>query len=327
MSNNDKKYRYLITGVGGPAGIGAIKCLQKANMAESIIGVDANNMAPGLNFVDKFYSVPRCNESSYLHEMHTICKNENIDIILPTVDEEIRVFSNLNPNDYLKKLMLVPNKNCVDIANDKYICSKILSEVGVKIPSTYSQEDVMTTEIKYPVICKPRIGSGSRGISKISDLEMLGYTNRYRKDIYYQEFIEGTLYSVDTCFNRNNINIGIVPRKLISSSNNGFSNYFAKAWITVDDSDIIDTVRLIGETLKLVGCANLQFIRGENNDLYFIEVNCRWGGWVFHSANAGINFPQLLSKIIKEDNTENQQYNFIKDVIMYQYLESIFEMK
>ena len=48
--------RILVTGAGGPAGVGTIKAIRKTHF---VVAVDSYNLAAGLYLANKAYIVPR----------------------------------------------------------------------------------------------------------------------------------------------------------------------------------------------------------------------------------------------------------------------------
>ena len=91
--NEKSLKKILITGVGGPASIGAINSLIDSGFEVYIVGVDVNPYAYGLSISNKAHLVPYANDQSYIDKIIDIIKNERIDVFVPNTDEEVLVVS------------------------------------------------------------------------------------------------------------------------------------------------------------------------------------------------------------------------------------------
>jgi len=74
----------------GPAGVCVIKALKNVY---DVVGVDMDNFASGLYLVDRGYVVPSANNETFISKILDICCREKISFIIPTVSEELMVFS------------------------------------------------------------------------------------------------------------------------------------------------------------------------------------------------------------------------------------------
>ena len=77
----------LVLSVGGPAGYGVIKSLRDINFDGSIVSIDCDPLAVGFYLSDKYYVVPKFDDSNFITELLKIVDDEKIDLILPTGPE------------------------------------------------------------------------------------------------------------------------------------------------------------------------------------------------------------------------------------------------
>lgn len=105
-----------------------------------------------------------------------------------------------------KGYKILNNYYCVSMCGDKLHSSLLLGEAGVPTPKTYvafSPDEALKTtneKIKYPVICKPVIGSWGRMVAKLNDSDAATaiYEARdnlgdiFQQVLYMQEFIDTT---------------------------------------------------------------------------------------------------------------------------------------
>jgi carbamoyl-phosphate synthase large subunit len=174
----------LLTCVGGlvaPCHIDNIKN-NPENRDIKIIGTDMDKMAIGRYLVDNFYKVPYGFDENYVDEIKKICENENIDVIIPTSDEESLILSKN------KKLfeengieVMVSNYDTLEIAFDKSKTFNYLKENKLPCPKfhiarTYDELEKGLDELGFPenkVVIKPPFGRGSRGTRIIVNENLL----------------------------------------------------------------------------------------------------------------------------------------------------------
>jgi len=77
-----------------PGGTGIIKSLRLNNERNiKIVGVDANlEESIGIGMVDSIYKIPKAQDNNFIDEVLSICKKENVDVIIPLVTMELFVF-------------------------------------------------------------------------------------------------------------------------------------------------------------------------------------------------------------------------------------------
>ena len=111
-----------------------------------------------------------------------ICKDKEVDIILPFVDGAIEIAarcSALLPEVFVP----VSEPSVAAMMFDKVEAARAFKEAGIAIPTTYS---VLTASI--PAIAKPRHGSASRGIKVFHNIEDLMHLHNI-SDYLIQEYI------------------------------------------------------------------------------------------------------------------------------------------
>ena len=70
-----------------------IKAKESKEVSGKIVCADMNELAPALYFADKSYTLPPVKDSKYIEKLLDICKEENISLIIPTIDTELEVLS------------------------------------------------------------------------------------------------------------------------------------------------------------------------------------------------------------------------------------------
>ena len=104
-----KEIFILFTGVGRRVEL--VQAFREAalclNVTMKLYGADMTNTAPALYYCDFYRPVCGMREESYIDELFTICKNDNIDLVIPTIDTDLLVLSeNKNRFEEIKEVKL-----------------------------------------------------------------------------------------------------------------------------------------------------------------------------------------------------------------------------
>lgn len=124
--------RILLTGAGGPAGIGVARSLELAG--HKLTGVDSNRYALPFARTHSKHLVPRCDHLSYLDAIRRIVEEESIDFIHAQPDPEVRVISQYR--GVLGARVFLPDHETVLLCQDKLAMNRRLLGTGVPIPKT-----------------------------------------------------------------------------------------------------------------------------------------------------------------------------------------------
>ena len=90
LQNENMSSSVLITGVGAVIGQGIIKALREVNLPFRLVGIDANPFSIGFMWTDTSYTVPRSDNPAWLTSIIEICKKENVILILPGIEQDIK---------------------------------------------------------------------------------------------------------------------------------------------------------------------------------------------------------------------------------------------
>lgn len=96
----------LVTGIGGPIAQGIIQGLRERQDV-TVIGTDRRTVTSGHHFCDRTYQVPRYTDiEAYLETVYKISEEEEIDIIFPSLHEEVFIFH--ERRDEFKPMIALP---------------------------------------------------------------------------------------------------------------------------------------------------------------------------------------------------------------------------
>ena len=163
-----------------------------------IVAVDLSNTAPAIYFADAHYLVPRIDSDEYIDSIIDVCKKENIDLIVPTIDTELLKLS--QNREIIEKeasvKLLLSREEVIQICRNKKNTQKFFEENKFGVPKLLNDDDIKAGNYKFPLFIKPLDGSSSINTFKVTSKEELDFFMNYIKKPMVQEFVEGEEYSV-----------------------------------------------------------------------------------------------------------------------------------
>lgn len=305
--------KILVTGAGGPAGVCIIKDLKNRH---EVIAVDSDNLASGLYLVEKRFIVPTSDHPGLFSKILEIVNNEKVDVIIPTVEEELINFSK-NVKEYNKNgtIVIVSNPKSIEIATNKSDTYNFFHEMKY-CPKIYD-----TKNVEFPCVVKPISSRGSRGFylchSK-EELELALKNNKKElRDSVIMQFLEGIEFSIYGISDLNGNPLVSVANKRIKATGES-----KKAQI-IYDKEILETANDIAKKLKMVGPWNIQIMKTSNGPK-LIEINPRFGGTLSLPIASGLDFIEISIKVFTKEVINHAELEYEKDLIMTRYNEEIF---
>ena len=155
--------------------------------------------------------------------------------------------------------------------------------------------EVDKSNLKFPLILKPSIGSRSIGVEKIYNLEELKEKSRQRKDFIIQELIgsEADEYTCTIVKIKDKISEVLILRRYLRSGD----TYKAEP---VKSKIISKYVKDIAKSLNIYGPCNFQLRLDNNGRPKVFEINCRFSGTTPFCAQLGFNPLEYILKISKK---------------------------
>lgn len=288
-----KTLKILFTGVGRR--IELVQAFRQAALVLDvdlkIYGADMAGTAPALTFCDYTRKVCGMKDDDYIKELVDICKQDKIDLLIPTIDTDLLILSeNISAFGDTKVLISKPDK--VAICRDKNLTSDFFISCDCKTPKTVN--DFKVYEESYPCFIKPKDGSSSINAFKVDSASELEMYAAQIKDYIVQPFIEGTEYTVDIFCDFDGNPIYITPRMRLQVR----AGEVLKTQISMDQKIIEDSKRIV-EKFKPVGPITVQLIRqNTTGDDYFIEINPRYGGGAPLSMKAGARSAETVLRLL-----------------------------
>lgn len=288
---------------------------------DKIVATDMQLSAPALTAADIREQVPAVYAEDYINRTLEICHKYNVKGIIPLNDLELPILSE-SANKFISQgiLPIVSRADIIDICFDKLKTAQFLESIGINTPKTYSSlshalDAIKSGEIVFPLVLKPRWGSGSIGIEFVNNVEelkdvhamlmkkvknsILAKASIGEDYILIQEKITGQEYGMDVMNDFNGNNRGISVKKKLAMR----AGETDKAQ-TVNSPDIRSIGRVIANRLRHIG--NLDVDVFEREGIYYVlELNPRFGGGFPFSYQAGVNFPKAIVEWLKGNEIDD----------------------
>ncbi len=205
------------------------------------------------------------------------------------------------------------NSYIAKFANDKAQLMVYAKEQGIEVPETHFIENIEDLDklsgiIEFPVVVKPRISSGSRGMvfAKNRDELLRQYPLVHKRYPFplIQRFISGSeIYGVGALLNfQSQLRASFVYKRIRSYPVQGGPSTLR---VSTRRDDLADITRHLLESLKWSGIAHVEFkIDPRDGRPKLLEINPRFWGSLNLAIQAGVDFPFLLYKLAMEGDVD-----------------------
>lgn len=258
-----------------------------------MIAVDPDPLAPARYAAHVHAPAPPFADPAYLPAISALCAEHAVDVVLPLTDLDIALLAEARERGELPALVAPPD--VARATQDKLETHALLERHGLPSPAT---TEPGAWEGPFPVIVKPRLGSGSRGIFRADDHEEIAFLARYaREPVVVQRLLSGPHVSIDTLSDAKGRCLNAIPRLMIESR----GGELVKGKI-LDDADLVALGARAAEALRVRGPGMFQVFRDEDAGPAIHDVNLRFGGgFPAHvlAARPGRTYPELVLAIAR----------------------------
>ena len=283
-----------------------------------IIGGDMQLTAPALSVADIKVQLPAVYAEQYVDVLLDVCSKHNVRLLISLNDLELPILAdNKHRFEEIGTIVVVSSPDVIDVCFDKLKTAQFIERIGLKAPMTFvnlneAEDAINKGKLHFPVILKPRWGSGSIGIEVVEDIEelrmvyrlllhkvkksILATASQGDEYIMIQQLIRGREYGLDIMndLNGNHVAVSIKQKLAMRAGETD------KA-VTVSDAQLADMGRLIGEQLGHIGNLDCDILE-ENGAYYVLELNPRFGGGFPFSYEAGVNLPFAMLKWVEGES-------------------------
>lgn len=290
--------RILFTGVGRR--IELLQAFRNAalvlNKDLKIYGADMAGTAPALAYCDYVRQVVAMKDSAYIDNLLEICKEDKIDLLIPTIDTDLMVLSeNRERFERIETKVMISAPDKIRICRDKNNTSQFFVDCGLHAPMPVN--DWKEYKSEYPAFIKPRDGSSSVNAYKVENEDELEVYAAQVEDYIVQPFVSGREYTIDIFCNWDGNPISIVPRERLRVR----AGEVLKTRMFMDQT-MIEESKALCKAFKPCGPMTVQLIRDDDGIDWFLEINPRYGGGAPLSMKAGARSAEAILKILDDEN-------------------------
>jgi carbamoyl-phosphate synthase large subunit len=280
----------LVLGVGGNVSQGILKALALSSLRCRVIGACIDPMAFGLYTVNHAFVSPRADDPNFLEWLIAICRAEGVQAILSGVEPVLTVLARWaeEVRNRTGAIVIVSDPSRMAIGDDKLLTCQWLESHGFNFPRYAPSEDKLALEklvdgCRYPLIAKPRVGKGARGIFEVTNPVDLAYVSNLPNYIV-QEYIgnSSSEYTAGCFCDRNGEVRGtlVMRRELLEGT-----TYRA---VVGEYPEVREEAACIAAALQPLGPCNVQIRMSSDRPVCF-EINVRFSGTTPLRARLGFN--------------------------------------
>jgi len=262
----------LVSGVSGVIGYGILKSLRQSHPNCRLVGATVYERNAGRAFCDVFEKAPMTSDESYLSWLIEVIERWNVSIAIPGIEADVLFWNEHRTSiEGCGAVLLLNNPELIRLCSDKWIFYQRLVECNspYSIPTGLYFDRILGD---FPLLAKPRRGSGGRGVSIIDNMECFERHHEAHKHAMIYQPIIGDANDEYTCsafFDKNSKLCAFVSMKRTLSLAG-----FTESAETVELAGIDDALKHLGDVFKPVGPTNFQF-RLDKGELKLLEINPR----------------------------------------------------
>lgn len=258
------------------------------------IAADPSPLAPAQYAADLRAAPPRIDDPDYVPFLQRLVEEHNVGAVVPLTDLDIEVLASADLPAF------VPSPQIARDTYDKYAAHELLLRHGLPSPPTVLPGEEPNS---FPVMVKPRQGSGARSIHPAADREEMEFFIRYVKEpVMVQRLMGGDEFSIDILCDLDGRCLNAIPRTMIESR----GGESIKGTV-IHDEELIELGRNVTETLGVRGPCTVQAFRDPEIGLGITDVNTRFGGAFpapMYAALPGRTYPELIVRMARGEKIE-----------------------
>lgn len=316
----EKKASVFVTDAQARTALAVIRSLGKKGL--SVTGGEETRFATGVfsKYCSKsvVYPPPKDHKQEFIQYMVDFFERNPYEVLFPVADFSIQPI--IDNAEILSKYVTIalPPRDVLYRGYDKGKTFDIASRIGTPCPLTFtlrSADDLLNLEndprITYPVVLKPCISSGRRGVQICTDFS--GLTEAYRQlsprygDMLLQEFIpNGGEFGIYVLMNNDSEpRAYTAQRRIRSYPYYGGPSTLRETFQDEYSERAKEIAFSLLRAMKWQGVAMVEFRTDpRDNTPKLMEVNPRFWGSLQLSVLSGVDFPWLYYTMLMEGDVE-----------------------
>jgi carbamoyl-phosphate synthase large subunit len=264
----------------------------------TVVAADPNPLAPAQYAADHRYSVPPIVDPEYVPALQELCERHRARAVVPLTDLDLEVLADARLAGQLPAL--VPDPGIARATFDKYEAHLLLERLGLPSPPTVLPGEPVDS---FPVMVKPRQGSGARSIHRADDRQAAEFFVDYVEEpTMIQRFMSGPEFSIDCLSDARGRCLNSIPRTMIESR----GGESIKGTV-IADPELIALGAQVAGALGVRGPCTIQVFRDRAIGLGITDVNTRFGGAFpapMYAAYPGRTYPELIVRMARGEEVE-----------------------
>jgi len=286
---DDRRVAVVLTGVGKRYDIVSAFAAHAFTIA-----VDPSPLAPARYAADVALAPPRIDDPGYVPFLRDVVERYDARAVVPLTDLDIEVLAAADLPAF------VPGVDTARATYDKFETHELLLRLGLPSPPTCLPGEEPEG---YPVMVKPRRGSGARSIHPAADREEKDFFVRYVKEpVMVQRLMGGPEFSIDLLCDLDGRCLNAIPRTMLESR----GGESIKGTV-IADTELVDLGRRVSEAIGVRGPCTVQVFRDPEIGLGITDVNTRFGGAFpgpMYAALPGRTYPELIVRMAAGERVE-----------------------
>lgn len=279
------------------------------------IAADPSPLAPARYAADLAVAPPRFDDPDYIPFLEQIVAEHDVKAVVPLTDLDIHILA--AAGDRLPAF--VASVQTCEAMYDKYRTHEELTARGLPSPPTVLPG---VQPEGYPVMVKPRQGSGARSIHPCADREEMEFFIRYVKEpVMVQRLMGGPEISIDVLCDLDGRCLNAIGRAMLESR----GGESIKGQV-LDDPQLVELARRVAESFAFHGPATIQVFRDPEFGLAITDVNPRFGGAFpapMYAALPGRGYPELIVRMACGERIEPHVGEYRSGMYFTRYYEQL----
>jgi carbamoyl-phosphate synthase large subunit len=277
------------------------------------VAADPNPLAPAQYAAHHRYPVPAIDDDGYVSALQELCRRHSVRAVVPLTDLDLEVLAQARQEEQLPAL--VPDAETARATFDKYEAHLLLERLGLPSPPTVLPGQAVD---RFPVMVKPRWGSGARSIHRADDQPAAEFFVAYVSEAtMVQRWMDGPEFSIDCLSDLEGRCLNAIPRTMIESR----GGESIKGTV-IRDSELIELGQRVVEALRVRGPCTIQVFRDRELGLRITDVNTRFGGAFpapMFAALPGRSYPELIVRMARGEQVAPHVGEFREGITFTRY--------